>query len=339
MVSPSVRRRVAIPRFEGRRLLGCLTLAVAAAWLHTTWFPGRHFVDRELMFAGLSMIDWTQLFSPPPASLAAPAPPGGKVGTAQPKAGETASAFRSDSSASGVPAAGTVAAADRQARAQARLTRLTTAQGVWLFSMTFVACWLAMTGAAGIAAWLVQPGQVRYLRLLALVMLAVVALITWYYWPAPGEQAGLPASVQYTYAGAFALLAAALCAGSSRRAAVGWLTVAVLGLGVCIVLAWRARGWGWPVFATQAVWFSLMVIAALLGAALCTKVRRLTTAAVAFVFLSCLVTAAGMWYGVRQGAFVEFTPTIFTYAKVMAAQSLIAWVLLGVRWAEVRSSA
>jgi hypothetical protein len=337
--APTLPRRASVRAVEGRRLLGGLTLLVAAGWLYATWFPMSHFLRTNILKATVYMgglVDLSQVFGfkPPPPELANPVRPGGNAGDESLfdlEEAPPASAFRSDRAET--EAAPPVASPERRAEAQAALQRLTVAQYAWVGIMTVVACWLALTGAAGLSGWLVSAGQVRAARLLAGMMFVAVGLITWRYWPPPGENANLPEWLQYAYVAAFALLGGAIGASSLRPASGRVLAVGLIVLGAYAGLLWRSYPWGWglPVFAWQTLAFGVMVVAALFGVVLSAHGRGLTSAAIALIFLSCVGTVVGLWYGQRNGAFVTFTPTAGTYLKAVVIQSAFAWVLLGAR--------
>ncbi len=315
--------------------MGCLALLMAASWMYVTWFPVRHFLGGAYIkvMANLpGLVDWGDVlgFKPPPPDLANPAPPEsarsdepiGKVEEPAP-----VPAYRSD-------AAPPPASADQRARSEAILARLGITQYAWLTVMTIVGCWLAMTGAAGVGGWLVNPGQARAARLFTIVMLVAVTLITFWYWPRAGaELARIPRGVQIAYAAAFALLAGSVCASSSRGKAARLFVVGLVVLGVLTILAWHKYEGGFPIRATQACMFCLMIVVALLGAALSTHVRGLTSVAIVLVLLSCMATVIGMWYGQRNGGFVTYTPAKAAYVAVITVviQSLFAGVLVGAR--------
>ena len=335
VVSPAVKRRTAPPRVDRRRLLGCLTLLMAASWMYVTWFPVRHFLGGAYLKAMTNLpglVDWSHVlgFKPPPPNLANPAPPKsarsdepiGKVEEPAP-----VSAYRSD-------ATPPPASADQRARSQAILARLGIAKYTWLTVMTIVGCWLAMTGAAGVGGWRVSPGQARSTQLFAIVMLVFVTLITIWYWPRAGaELARIPRGVQIAYAAAFALLAGSVCASSSRGKAARLFVIGLVVLGVLTTLAWHKYEGGFPIRATQACVFCLMIVVALLGAALSSHVRGLTSVAIVLVLLSCVATVIGMLYGQRNGGFVTYTPMKATCVAVIAVviQSSFAGVLLGAK--------
>ncbi|MCK4659605.1 MAG: hypothetical protein KAV82_08815 [Phycisphaerae bacterium] len=334
------RRRVSTGRRAGAgRLLGTLTLLVAAGWLYVTWFPASHFLRTSLIEATFNLpglIDLEQLlgFKPPPAELANPAPPESE--SLDDPMGEM-----EDSRESAVGSAEQPDVRSPEALAQQRddsriaLRRLMITKYAWIVVMTAVACALAMAGGAGVGGWLAGPGSAGIVRLFAVAMLVGVGIIAWKCWPRLGEAIPeFPETLQYAYAGGFLLAAWGLCASWSKSG-VGWfILVGLVGLVVlcggawCI---WRTYGEGWPIRATQTFWFAALVIAALTGAAFSTHLRGLIGLSIVLVLLSCVATAVGMWYGQHNGGFVTFRPTGVTYLKVLAIQSAFAWVLLVTR--------
>ncbi|MFH0982261.1 MAG: hypothetical protein V2A79_12060 [Planctomycetota bacterium] len=333
VVSPRAKRSTPPLQVNGRRWLGCVTLLVAAVWLYVTWFPVRHFLggaycDAVVHLPGL--VDWSQVlgFKPPPPELANPAQPaGGGLDEAVMDLEETPT---TPEVARGAQSQESLAA--QSAQSQAVLWWLTAVMYAWLGTMTVVACWLAMTGGAGIGGWLASPGQARPARVLAAMMLTVVALITWEYWPRPSSALpDFPRAVQFAYAAAFALLAWAVCASSSRTGAVGLGAVGGGALIALMVFTWLSYKGQWPVRASQTVWFGVMVVAALAGAARPSWRRGLTSGAIVLVLSSCVVTAVGLWYAQRHGGFGSDAPTAKTYVKALVIQSSFAWILLVTR--------
>jgi hypothetical protein len=325
-----VRGRPAAVGVDKRRLLGAVTLLVAAAWLYATWFPVSHFLRTSILNASLGLVDVSQLFGfkPPPADLANPSQPqAGSPDEAMLELDETppTPAFRSDAEAP--PAA---PAAKQRAESEAAVGRLTMLQYAWVAAMSLVACVLAMAGAAGLCGWLAGTPTARAMHLLALAALGAIALMTWKYWPGPGEIGKLPESYQSLYTVAFAVLAGAICAGAPRATARYGLVAGLLGLGLFAGLLWKSYpgGWGLPVFAWQTLACGCWVIAALLGAVLAARARGLTALAITLMFLSCVATVAGLWYGQRHEAFGTFTPRASTYAWAILLQSAFAWILL-----------
>lgn len=330
VVSPTIKQSSSAGRLDARRMLGCLTLLVAGAWLFATWFPISHFLRKELMWVSLSSLDVSQFFGPPPANLANPAQPNrnnADDSLMELKDTPEVSAHKSGA-ASSLPQG-----ANRHAKTQVILKRLTGANYAWVTTMTIAGCWLAIVGGASVGGWLTGSDLSWLMRLLAILMFAVVAIVTWSYWPSPGEKAELPQILQYAYAGAFALLALAVCANSSKAGAVWMFVLGLVVLGAYGGLLWRSYpgGWGIPLFAWPALWFGVMVVTALLGAALSSHVRGLTSAAVVLIFVSCLATVVGIWYGQRNGGFLTYTPTVTTYLGAVLIQSSFAWFLLVAR--------
>ena len=327
------RRTMPVGRVDRRRLLGCLTLLTAAAWLYVTWFPVRHFLGGAYLEAMINLpglIDLSQVlgFKPAPPELANPAGPTGKEPGESAKAPMEAPAvpaYRSD--AEPLPSA-----ADQRAQSQAILGRLAAAKYTWITIMTIVGCWLAMTGAAGVSGWLTDPGRARPARLLAGAMLLIVGLITWWYWPRAGEELRrIPQAAQLAYAAAFALLAWSVCTSSSRAGLVRLFVVGLVVLTVMSALIWRSYHEQFPIRASQTCAFCLMVVLAMLGAALSSHLRGLTAIAIVLARLSCAATVVAMRYAQRSGGFVTYTPTAITYVKAIVLQSLFVWLLLAAR--------
>ena len=313
--------------------MGCLTLLMAASWMYVTWFPVRHFLGGAYLEAMISLpglVDLSQVlgFAPPPPELANPARPAGNVpgqSITESAGAPAVPAYRSGAKPS-------PSAADQRAQSQAVLGRLTAVKYVWIVIMTIVGCWLAMTGAAGVSGWLTDPGRARAVRFFAGAMLLTAGLVTWWYWPRAGEELRkIPQTVQLAYAAAFALLAWSVCTSSSRSGLARLFVVGLVVLVVGAALIWHSYHGQFPIRASRTCVFCLMVVFALLGAVLSSRVRGLTSVAIVLVFLSCIATVVAMWYAKRTGGFVTYAPTAVTYVKAMVLQSVLAWMLLGAR--------
>ena len=310
-------------------VLGAMSLIVAATWFYLTWWPADRLITTNVTTATLVRLSavgdplgFDRLFGRAPPELANPAPPEDTEPMVLPEE-------------EGPPAEKDANLEQLQAEASRALAWLAGDMWAWLAITTIVGAWLALCGGSAVAGSPITDSARRRPAILLAIVLALVAVWIgtklWRNAPlfaAGGSRAataGPGAEIAFV---ALALLVGWLLAAAlpTRRAGVAAVVLALALVGGGVLTQVKLET-GYPAAAPRIAAVTVMVIAALIGAAAHRRTASLHRWAVVLILVATVATIIGLQVAESFGGIHTHALTGTTYVCLFAAQASYAAVL------------